>query len=627
VSDFFKSFMSPGLRDDFPSPWHGMAQRSMPTTYRNALDWSEYCFFANSTYARAQQRIVAYFLTEVEVSASDGDHSLGDDERSKWSTFLEEDAAVRASIAQLDMDTACYGNAYASLLCPFRRFLISQSSGIIIAFREMVENPKQFNLQYDHVKNRFMAKDPQSDARCEWKIHDVPYESVEIKIWNPKEIEVIFDPWTNNRRYLWRIPAHYKREVKRGNMHILESAPLEVLKAVAQDCFFLFSKDTIFHMMEPTLSGVDARGYGISRALLNYPDIWYVQVLRRFNEAIALDHVCPFRLITPDTIGAGTQGTAEPLRAMNMGDWAAQIRAMVRRRRHDPNQWNTLPFPVRYQSLGGDANQLATPELLVQGEDVMLNAAGAPAELYRGTLQMNVAPVALRLFESTHYNLVHSNNEFLRWFVGRVTQLLPLPSVRLKMRSVTYADDFQKQMAMLQMFMGQQVSGTTALRGFGQDWRTEQRQIAEEEVFRQKIRAELQEEAQTNAQGEQIAKGQPAPAGAGAAPGGQPADPSQQGGPAPGQPAVDPTSAGGSPVQSALASMGQQTTPDDLLQMSQSLAEQLLSLPSPQRTSELRTLKGRNEILHALVKAKVQETRNQARMAGGSMLMGEQPAG
>jgi hypothetical protein len=523
------------------------------------------------------------------------------------------------------------------LLVPFRRFLVSKDSRAIIAFSEMAENPKKFKLQYESADNKFFGIDPSTNNRCEWTIYDMPYETVRVKVWNPMEIEIIFDPWSSNKRYLWKIPAWYKKEIRRGNMHMLETAPVEILKAIHQDSFFLFSKDALYHMMEPTLSGVDNRGYGISKALLNYRDIWYVQVLKRYNEAIALDYVVPFRLITPDTIGSGTQGTAEPLRNMNMGDWAAQIRAMVRRRRRDPAQWNTLPFPVRYQSLGGDANQLAPQELLDQGHDVMLNAGGAPAEFYRGTLQFNVAPVALRLFEASHHNLVHSNNQFLRWFVDRATQLVALPSVRMTMRRVTHSDDFSKNMAALQMFMGQQLSGTTALRGIGFDWTEEQRQIAEEERQRQKIKAELQEEIQTADFGEQIAKGQPggpaAAGGAGAAaaggspPGGSGAGGSGAGGSGAGMPVADPNAAGGSPVETMLNSMGDNVTPDDMLQVAQALAEQLLSLPSPQRSSELRTLKNRNEILHALVSAKVDETRRQARMAGGEMLMsGQQTA-
>jgi hypothetical protein len=55
-------------------------------------------------------------------------------------------------------------------------------------------------------------------------------------------------------------------------------------------------------MREDALAGVRNRGWGISRVLANFRQAWYVQVLHRYNEAIALDYVIPFRLITPPRV-------------------------------------------------------------------------------------------------------------------------------------------------------------------------------------------------------------------------------------------------------------------------------------------------------------------------------------
>ncbi len=83
-------------------------------------------------------------------------------------------------------------------------------------------------------------------------------------------------------------------------------------------------------------------------------------------------------------------------------------------RRRDPARWNVLPFPLQYQALGGDAQQLAPRDLLEQGMETLLNASGAAVELYRGSLQLQTAPVALRLFEADHGGLVRDYNAFLR---------------------------------------------------------------------------------------------------------------------------------------------------------------------------------------------------------------------
>lgn len=609
-------FGVPFAGKSFSSPWFDYATLAFPQNFRNALELCEYIFHANSTYSRAQKRIVSYFLTNIDVVPTDEDHALGRDERDKWQTILD-DAEVLAKIELLNCDRACYGNAFASLLVPFRRHLISTASGKMLAFSEMAQNPRAFNLAYDAGKNKFMATDPSCEKRCEWLPKDFPLDTIRLKLWSPREIEIISDPYTGDCQYLWKIPEDYKREVRRGNMHILERAPIEVLKAVQHNHYFQFSPDALFHMKEPTLSGVLNRGWGLPQTLVNYRDIFHVQVLRRYNESIAMDYVIPFRVITPEPGVRTSAGTEDPLLTQNSKHFMSQVRAMLRRRRRDPATWNTLPYPIRYQALGGDANQLAPQELLLHAEDVMLNASGAAAELYRGTLQLQVAPVALRLFESSHHSLVHGNNELLRWFARRSTRVVSLPAARLVMQRVTYADDFNKQMAALQLFMGRELSGTTAFRGLGFDWQQEQKNIAEEESARQRLAAEQQEEMDQVAFGAQVAKGQPT--GAAPGPAGMPPGPPGAGGGMAGSPMPL-----GS-VSATLLDSSLPITPDEMVESATAIADQLMGLPYAQRRQELQVIRQKNEVLHSLVTAKLRQQRSQASSAGRSMMLGEQP--
>lgn len=65
-------------------------------------------------------------------------------------------------------------------------------------------------------------------------------------------------------------------------------------------------------------------------------------------------------------------------------------------------------------------------------------------------------------------------------------------------------------------------------------------------------------------------------------------------------------------------------TPEDMIAQAESLASQLLGMPESQKDSELRMLKQKNAPMHALVRQKMDETRNRARTAGASMLLGQQ---
>jgi predicted transcriptional regulator len=611
----------------------------MPRNYRNALQWCEYLFGCSGTYRSAQERIIAYFLTEVEISSQDKGETISDEEKDRWTSLLTDTVEILPKMYALGLDCACYGNAYASLLLPFKRFLSPQDNpGVMYAFKEAASNPDKFKLQYDASQNRFSGLDPSRDGKsCLFKVIDMPDDlerTLKIKIWPVQQIEVIHDPWSNECSYIWRIPEEYRREIRRGNMHVLERAPQPILDAVHKNGWFLFDKDALYHMREPTLSGVRHRGHGISRTLINFRDIYHTAVLDKQNESISLDYVTPFRVLTPDTrstsggVGGGAQ--ADPLMGFNLGMFRGATESMLRARRRDPARWNVLPYPLKYQALGGDAQQFAPTELIDQAYDKLLNASKVPPDMYRGTLALQVAPVALRLFEAIHLPMVTANNQFLKWFATAAVKILKLSAVKLAMQRVTHADNFDLKMLMMQLYMGQQVSGETALQQLGLKWKDQQRMIAEEAGFTQQIQADVQDEMSQAAIGEQIAKGQQAGAAGGAAGPGMGGAGMQQGMPQGGGGGGGGAGGGNGmlgatpgPVSQYLSSGSQSTALNEMEEDADSLAQGLAGLPSSQQISELRALKQKNPVMHSLVSSKRKDTQSKARSAGAAMLMGQ----
>lgn len=616
----------------FPSPFNDMAGKMMPDNIKNALQLCEFVFNSMGTYRQAMERVNSYFLTKIEIGSAQG-KVISQEEKDKYDIFLNDILGGLAIVQTMLRDRACYGNAFASVLVPFKRLMIcpQNNCGTQIPLSEIADKANEgiFRFRFENCSD-FVATCPRCKFRGAWKIYDLAEKDeskLRIKHWSPHEIEILHCPYTDQCRYLWRIPEDYKREIRAGTPYFLERASQEVIKAIKNNQLFCFDDNVIYHMREPVVSGLQTRGWGLSRVLMNFRQIWYVQVLRRYNEAIALDYVIPFRLITPESRNGSSAGggvAVDPLLSIGMGDFMGSVRKMIGRRARDPAGWHTLPYPVKYQVLGGDASQLAPRDLLDQGYETLLNEAGTPVELYRSSLTLQTAPVALRLFEATWHHQVHDINDFLSWLAKQLSQILSWEAVTASMKKVTYADDMNRQMALLQLMMGQSISGTTALKSFDINWRDEQRQLSEEARFQQEQQAVIQEEMDQAAFGQQIAKGQ------GAAGGGQQGAPAGQGGGAP----ADPAAAGGGmpapgPVSQYVQSMGPNTpvTPQDMMAQAQSLAQQLLGLPESQKDSELRMLKQKNEVLHSLVRANMDKIRHQARMQGGSMVMQQQFGG
>jgi hypothetical protein len=611
----------PGSGSNFPDPFLDMASLAMPETITYALRWCEYLMFANGTYFRALDRVLSYFITDIELSGIDDD-----DEKERIDKFLHnpEGLDLIDDIHTAGLNYMVYGNDFSSITMPFRRYLSCKKCHIELPLNKVFNLPE---FKFKWVDFNFHATCPRCKYSGVWDHIDRRSGEagpIRIKHWSPHEIELLWCPYTEDISYIWKIPEDYRRMIKDGHLFHLERANWEIIQCVKNNTHLRFDKDVIYHMKENTLAGVRNRGWGIPRVLANFRQAWYVQVLHRYNEAIALDYVIPFRLITPAPGPGSADQSRDALLNLNMGGYMSQVQRMLAQRRRDPASWHTLPFPVQYQALGGDATQLAPKDLLDQGLEVLLNNVGVPVELYKGSLQIQSAPAALRLFESSWSHLVHNLNGYVAFIMKRLGQLLNWEKAEARLQRVTHADDLQRSMARLQLMMGGQVSKQTGLKSIGVDYFDETKRQIEEQKFDAEAQNKLQEELQQDAQMQQMGQQQQQAAGSGAP---------TEGGMTPPQPGGDPSQGGGGggmPPGSAQV-MAQQptlpnkpTTPEEVLSKAQTIAQQILSMPEAQKDSELIKLKKTDPMMHSLVKSQIEDIRRQAQTAGGAMLMQQQ---
>lgn len=607
-----------GNVSSFPDPFLDAASLAMPESPIHILRWCEFIVSSQGHYRTALERVLSYFITDLDIADAD------DEEKEKYTKFLEDTLGVYSILHRVGMDYLVYGNSFVSILMPFKRYLVCPKCFIEHPLNTVYET-KPFKFEWSNFE--FHATCQRCKHRGAWKVQDRRgnRDKIRIKRWNPHEIDILFDQYTEDCDYIWKIPADYKKQVREGKLYMLERANLEVIDAIKHDQYFRFAKDAVFHLKEEAFAGVRARGWGISRVLSNFRQSWYVQVLHRYNEAIALDYIIPFRVIMPATgAGGGAAEGKDPLLNFNMGGFVGRMNSMLARRRYDPAAWNVSPIALDYKALGGDAKALAPKDLLDQGIELLLNNVGVPVEMFKGSLQVQTAPAALRLFESHWNHLVNSLNRFLRFMANKLAELLSWEHVAVKLTRVTTADDLNKQMAKLQLMTSQQISQQTGLSSVGVNWKDEFRRKLEEQKYQAEQEQKMQDEMMQQGLMPQMApspqqqlmqQGQQAQQGGG------------QGGGQDGQVPPPPPS----PVQQALASMPQgdnvKVTPQELMQKAQTLAQQILTLPESAKDSELIMLKKSQPTLHALVKSNIDAMRNQARTQGGAMLMQQQGMG
>jgi len=580
----------------FPDPWCDIASTAAPKTLKDVLEWSEFYWITNGTYRMACERVVSYFITKLEVL------DVNDEVASKYKDYFTDSLKYVDTLRLLGNDMQCYGNSFSSLFFPFDRYLECPKCALSRPIEKVsYEWTKEFTFtgvcpSCKH-KGEFIRKDRKSNSTTKAKV---------IR-WSPHDIVIQFNPLSHDCEYRLRVDAELKKLIKDGNDFYLRTTPWEFIQTIKEDKLFRFHANAIFHMKEDTVGGIKSKGWGIPRFISNFKQAYYIQVVKRYNEALALDYIVPFRVITPQP---GSSKVGDPLLHQNLATNKNQVTNMLHEHRRDPASWHFLPFPMNYEVLGGEGLQMGGHELINAATDELLNAQGIPAELYRGSLSVQAAPMALRLFQQTWPHLVSAYSDWLGWAAEKIASNENWEPAKLSLQQVTLADDLEKKQILLQLASAKVVSQQTALSPFGVDAEDENRRIYDEQRQQQEMEREFQTEEEARAKLEeqlnQATQAQEAPAGPGAPPmmGGAPA-----GGAMPGMPG----GAGANPAGTG--------TPQDMMLQAEEMAMQLLQMPDPDRRSQLIDLKHSNETLHAMVSQKIEDLRNDAQQQGGRMLL------
>jgi len=607
------AMMAGGSRgaEGLPDPFCDISALTMPSTMVDALRWCERIFERMGVYRSGIERIIAYFITEVSVEGDDRK------EKKRYRDYLYEELNIKSHLIEASLDFFFYGNYFGSGLIPIKRYLACPQCGLERPLSTIKQQRSVFSYQWSNFE--FNMRCPRCTKRGPWVPRDrrsSEGSGLILKRWNPYEIEIIFDPLTERCSYVWKIPADYRDQIRRGDMCVLETANWEIIQAVKESKWLEFEDGFVYHMKEKRLAGQINRGWGISKALTNFGVAYYVQMLHKYNEALALDYVVPFRVITPEITGGPIE--SEPSYKLGLSTFAARVNSMVRARRNDPTRWNVLPFPIKYQALGGDATAFTPKDLLDQGYDVLFNSIGCPIELYKGTLTAQGAIPALRIFESHHTHFRDQLIDLLAFYAKVISSRRQWQPVKLTLDKPTHADDIQRQTTQLQLGLNQQISQTTALRALGIDWEEEQRRKNEETQITNELANKAQEEADQQAAAQQVSSQGAITASSllqqpGAAPGGQPGG----GGGAP-------AAAGADPTQSF--QLGNPKTPEEYMATGNSIAQQLLTMDETSRKRQITAIKSQNPVLGRVVLDALEKIRYDARMQGGAQLLQQQGA-
>jgi hypothetical protein len=579
----------------FADPFLLPSSTAIPTELQSALDFCLFLYYLNPLYRRASTRVISHFVTDIDFVGKDGDQ----DERDEFKKFLIDDLDIFGALLEVGQEWSCYGNAFLRLHLPFDRVLVDHRDG---KYKEYALPMFGADVKYDYKAMKYDVPDPTTfdrpkDKRARVKLDFIDRPSrdksrIRLRKIDPRQIVLQHSFMSGKQQMIYRFEPEWVTMIKNSIMYQVNETPMSMLKAIALEQDFLFNEGQVFHFKAPTISGVSNYGWGLPETIANFRHIHQLQVLRKIDEAVGLDYMLPFRMFHP----VASSQASDPMNYMLLNRWGSEIKEVIKRRRLDPFAMHALPFPVSYQEFGAQGKNLAPKDLVEYHNNVLLDSMGYPAELFRGSLQVQQIPTAVRLFENSFHFIHQGFDRIVKWVSGRICDYIGQQRLETSLQLPRLADDLERQRVYMQLAAGAEIPRSIAYGPFGiKDPVEAAKQRAQEDIEIQKEQMKLQSDFQRQ---QQLGSMDSILA----------------------QQAQQSVGGGSSPAGMEGAAGGGDMNPFDIQNKAAELAQQWLQLPVGERQKQMSAVRTSNPNLHAMAKQKMEEMRSQAESQGRQSL-------
>lgn len=468
------------------SPLFDFLTAFVPRKLKDLFRLCEYLYFNSSQIYAAMQKFCTYPVTDIVYTTTN------EELRKKYKKLHEKTLKTKRVLIRAAIDKYVYGNAFSSIYSPFVRFLQCPRC-------EQLTNIVAVDYKFRLKKMSFTYDCSACGApKVEGTVVDrkiTRADKVSMIRWDPKLMDIDYNPVTGHSEYYYTIPKEMKERVSKGNKHLINTLPMEFLEALQQDKIFKFADGQIFHMKMDAPAGIEAQ-WGFPPLASTIKLFFYAAVLRKANEAIALDYVVPLRIISPKV---GT-GNADPSLTISLAKWSSDMKTNVRKWRRDPLHIMWSPIPAEVTHLGGQARALMTLGEVQAAEDNIIAAMGLPKEFIYGGFSAMGSGIQLRVLENQLIHQTGDLNDLLQWITDKMAKLLGWQTVEVELAPFKFIDDVQQKTLLLQLNTtdpaGPWVSKQTMGEAFDVDVAEEREKRMQEQLddvrFQQKVQVEIQ---------------------------------------------------------------------------------------------------------------------------------------
>jgi hypothetical protein len=424
-----------------------------PKNLKQLFKWTEYLYYNSAQIFAGVRKYAEYPITEVNFNSSSEPLKV------QYKELLLETLGIKNILIQASIDLQIYGNSFSSV------------------------NLKDLSFRSKCVDCGYKGKMEHRDT----KILDPT--KINVIRWDPKDISLSYNPLAADYEYYLDIPSELVSKVRSGNNHVIGTTPFSFLKAISEEKMYKFQKGKIFHMKFDAPAGVK-KGWGYPPLCAAIPLYHHTMVLRKANEAIALERIVPMRVMSPQA----TSGAADPITTMSISGFMEDLKKNIEDWRRDPNHIMLSPISVGVQQVGGEGRALMVDAEIQRAEDNIIASLGFPKEFVYGGLSFTGSSVTLRMLENQLESSTFQINKYLKWTTKQVGDYMGWGEIDVDLGSFKMVDDIQQKQLIMQLFQQQLISKTTLAETHGIDLLEEQDKIKNEVISDAKNQAEIQQE-------------------------------------------------------------------------------------------------------------------------------------
>ncbi len=450
----------------------------VPRKLKDLFKWAEYLGFHSAHVYGVVRKFGEYPITRFIYE------STSEEEKTRHKKLFEENLRLKGFLTLVSYDVWLYGNAFVSVYEPIKRELVCPHCGT----KEDISAAKyKFNLsKLEFTHNCKQCKRQGVISKVEdYKLRD-PSKITLIRF-DPKLIDIEHNRITGESVYYYQIPRDDVSKVRAGNKTFIDHMPLEILRAMQERKTFKFGAGALYHLKMPGPAGVQAQwGFPpITSAIKNF---LFTAVLRRANEAIALEHITPFRIIHP--LAASGQG--DPITTIPLDRWKLEMERNMRLFRRDPLRIQFSPVPVGVQNIGGEGRALLTLGELQEAEKNIVLSLGVPMEFLSGGLGQTRGEITLRMIENQLQTHIENLNSLVQWIEQKAAAFMGWASIKMRLADFKMLDDVENKQLKIQLWQSQLLSNSTLAEMVDIDLDHERRQRREDALADARAEQETQ---------------------------------------------------------------------------------------------------------------------------------------